>query len=61
MGELKLFRKRFDEEVTCGGCKQKTRNLYVLAKDENDARDLIEMGEGLCADCTLDNVVRELS
>ena len=56
-----MFRKRFDEEVTCGGCKQKTRNLYVLAKDENDARDLIEMGEGLCADCTLDNVVRELS
>lgn len=49
---MKLFEFYFEEEEKCYGCGWRTRRLYVLAEDKEEARELLEKGlAGLCADC----------
>lgn len=46
------------EGAHCGGCNWESSHQYVLAKTEEEARQLYEDGEaGLCGDCMCDMIV----
>jgi len=47
-------------ELKCPSCLWRVSRLYVIAKDEKEARRLYEEeGAGLCADCLVDMMVEE--
>ena len=53
---IKVFRVPAEElgaeTVKCGGCNWRVSQLFVLAKNEEEAIELIKKGEaGLCGDC----------
>lgn len=56
---MNLFEFKF-EEVKCGGCNWRVSNLYVLAKDKKEARDLLRKEHlGLCSECICDMLTSE--
>ena len=60
--ELVKVRKIFKvaEEEKCGGCNWEVRNLYLMAENEEEARELYrENDRGLCADCLVELIMDE--
>jgi len=52
MDRVYAVRHEGGEELKCGGCNWRVSNLYVLARDVEEARQLLKRGEaGLCGDC----------
>ena len=47
---MKPFIVAHDEK--CGNCNWRVSNIYVIAKDEDEAREIYKQnGAGLCAEC----------
>lgn len=47
---LRIFKVSEDEK--CGGCNWKTSNVYLLAENEKEAKNLYKKSKkGLCAEC----------
>jgi hypothetical protein len=44
----------FDYSMKCGGCNWETHVVYVFAKSESDARELVKNEVFMCAECFLD-------
>jgi len=54
----KTFKLLLEEEQKCpGGCGYETAVAFVLAKDEEDAKERLEQGEWSCANCLADDLV----
>ncbi len=56
---MNLFGFKFGE-AECGGCNWRVSNLYVLARDKKEARNLIKKEHlGLCGECICDMLASE--
>ena len=61
MEEINDYRFAFDYDVKCPGCNYKTRQLYVSAYDEKQAREEFASGAGVCIHCYIEDDVVTLS
>ena len=49
------------ENEKCGGCNWLVRNLYLIARNEEEAVELYKENErGLCADCLVELIMEQV-
>ncbi|HDN18066.1 MAG TPA: hypothetical protein ENF41_03295 [Candidatus Bathyarchaeota archaeon] len=48
-----------DGRLRCPSCLWRVSRLFVIAKDEKEAKEMFNKGNGLCADCLVDMMVEE--